>query len=135
LNKAVYLSPEFQALWDRIKYKTTFRVDFDTNALIEKCAEEIKVNLQVGKARFTYRKAKTEIDRWRAYTEGSETTSVYESRAFDLPDLITYLQNETNLTRAPLLPLSTKVAAWSFKNNQKFIEQAANTIKAIHVCL
>ena len=133
LNKAVYLSPEFQALWDRIKYKTTFRVDFDTNALIEKCAEEIKVNLQVGKARFTYRKAKTEIDRSGVHTQQvQETTSVYESRAFDLPDLITYLQNETNLTRRTIVAIINKSGRLeSFKNNpQKFIEQSANIIKS-----
>ncbi|MDX1750965.1 MAG: DEAD/DEAH box helicase family protein [Methylophaga sp.] len=133
LNKAVYLSPEFQALWDRIKYKTTFRVDFDTNALIEKCAEEIKINLQVGKARFTYRKAKTEIDRGGVHTDQvQETTSVYESRAFDLPDLITYLQNETNLTRRTIVAIVNKSGRLeSFKNNpQKFIEQAANIIKS-----
>lgn len=133
LNKAVYLSPEFQTLWDRIKYKTTFRVDFDTNALIEKCAEEIKINLQVGKARFTYRKAKTEIDRGGVHTEQvQETTSVYESRAFDLPDLITYLQNETNLTRRTIVAIINKSGRLeSFKNNpQKFIEQAANIIKS-----
>ncbi|BDD28782.1 type III restriction endonuclease subunit R [Escherichia coli] len=133
LNKAVYLSPEFQALWDRIKYKTTFRVDFDTNALIEKCAEEIKVNLQVGKARFTYRKAKTEIDRSGVHTQQvQETTRVYESRAFDLPDLITYLQNETNLTRRTIVSIINKSGRLeSFKNNpQKFIEQSANIIKS-----
>ncbi|TPE52016.1 type III restriction endonuclease subunit R [Maribrevibacterium harenarium] len=133
LNKAVYLSPEFQALWDRIKYKTTFRVDFDTNALIEKCAEEIKINLQVGKARFTYRKAKTEIDQGGVHTEQvQETTSVYESRAFDLPDLVTYLQNETNLTRRSIVAIINKSGRLeSFKNNpQKFIEQAANIIKS-----
>ncbi|MFB1761231.1 type III restriction-modification system endonuclease [Salmonella enterica subsp. enterica] len=133
LNKAVYLSPEFQALWDRIKYKTTFRVDFDTNALIEKCAEEIKINLQVGKARFTYRKAKTEIDRGGVHTQQvQETTSVYESRAFDLPDLITYLQNETNLTRRTIVAIINKSGRLeSFKNNpQKFIEQAGNIIKS-----
>lgn len=133
LNKAVYLSPEFQALWDRIKYKTTFRVDFDTNALIEKCAEEIKVNLQVGKARFTYRKAKTEIDRSGVHTQQvQETTRVYESRAFDLPDLITYLQNETNLTRRTIVAIINKSGRLeSFKNNpQKFIEQSANIIKS-----
>lgn len=133
LNKAVYLSSEFQALWDRIKYKTTFRVDFDTNALIEKCAEEIKINLQVGKARFTYRKAKTEIDRGGVHTEQvQETTSVYESRAFDLPDLITYLQNDTNLTRRTIVAIINKSERLeSFKNNpQKFIEQAANIIKS-----
>lgn len=133
LNKAVYLSPEFQALWDRIKYKTTFRVDFDTNALIESCAQEIKINLQVGKARFTYRKAKTEIDRGGVHTEQvQETTSVYESRAFDLPDLITYLQNETNLMRRTIVAIINKSGRLeSFKNNpQKFIEQAANIIKS-----
>jgi type III restriction enzyme len=133
LNKAVYLSPEFQALWDRIKYKTTFRVDFDTNALIEKCAEEIRINLQAGKARFTYRKAKTEIDRGGVHTQQvQETTSVYESRAFDLPDLITYLQNETNLTRRTIVAIINKSGRLeSFKNNpQKFIEQAANIIKS-----
>lgn len=133
LNKAVYLSPEFQALWDRIKYKTTFRVDFDTNALIEKCAEEIKINLQVGRARFTYRKAKTEIDRGGVHTQQvQETTSLYESRSFDLPDLITYLQNETNLTRRTIVAIINKSGRLeSFKNNpQKFIEQAANIIKS-----
>lgn len=133
LNKVVYLSPEFQAQWDRIKYKTAFRVDFDTNALIDKCAEEIKINLQVGKARFTYRKAKTEIDRGGVHTQQvQETTSVYESRAFDLPDLITYLQNETNLTRRTIVAIINKSGRLeSFKNNpQKFIEQAANIIKS-----
>lgn len=133
LNKAVYLSPEFQTLWDRIKYKTTFRVDFDTNALIERCAEEMKINLQVGKARFTYRKAKTEIDRGGVHTQQvQETTSVYESRAFDLPDLITYLQNETNLTRRTIVAIINKSGRLeSFKNNpQKFIEQVANIIKS-----
>ncbi|WP_240474875.1 type III restriction-modification system endonuclease [Rheinheimera baltica] len=133
LNKAVYLSADFQALWDRIKYKTTFRVDFDTNALIDKCAEEIKINLQVGKARFTYRKAKTEIDRGGVHTEQvQETTSVFESRAFELPDLITYLQNETNLTRRTIVAIINKSGRLeSFKNNpQKFIEQAALIIKS-----
>lgn len=133
LNKAVYLSSEFQVLWDRIKYKTTFRVDFDSSALIEKCAEEIKINLQVGKARFTYRKAKTEIDRGGIHTEQvQETTSVYESRAFDLPDLITYLQNETNLTRRTIVAIINKSGRLeSFKNNpQKFIEQVGNIIKS-----
>ena len=91
LNKAVFLSEEFKQLWDRIKYRTTFRVDFDVAALTAKCAEEIKANLQVGKARFIYRKAKAEIDRGGVHAQQvQETASVYESRSFELPDLITY---------------------------------------------
>ena len=132
LNKAVFLSKEFKELWDRIKYKTTFRVDFDVDALASKCAEEIKANLQVGKARFIYRKAKTEIDRGGVHAEQvQETASVYESRSFELPDLITYLQNETNLTRRTIVKIINDSGRLeSFKNNpQKFIEQVSTIIQ------
>jgi len=132
LNKAVFLSPEFKELWDRIKYKTTFRVDFDVAALATKCAEEIKANLQVGKARFIYRKAKAEIDRGGVHSEQvQETASVYESRSFELPDLITYLQNETNLTRRTIVKIINDSGRLeSFKNNpQKFIEQVSTIIQ------
>jgi type III restriction enzyme len=36
-RQAVLLSPEFKALWDRIKHKTTYRVLFDNEKLIERC--------------------------------------------------------------------------------------------------
>src|SRR5690606_5489328 len=34
LNKEVYLSPEFRELWDRIKPRTTYRVEFETDQLV-----------------------------------------------------------------------------------------------------
>lgn len=132
LNKTVFLSPDFKALWDRIKYKTTFRVNFDVSALATKCAKEIKENLQVGKARFIYRKAKTEIDRGGVHVNQiQEATNVYESQSFELPDLITYLQNETNLTRRTIVKIINDSGRLeSFKNNpQKFIEQVSTIIK------
>lgn len=132
LKRAVLESAEFKALWDRIKFKTTFRVEFDSQALIEKCAAEIQGNLVVGKARFVYRKAKTAIDRGGVHAEAMvESTSVYEARDFELPDLVTYLQNETNLTRRSIIDIVKKSGRLSeFKNNpQKFIEQVAGIIK------
>lgn len=132
LNKAVYLSPEFQELWERIKYKTSFRVDFDVEKLIQVCASEIKSSLQVGKARFIYRKSKVEIDKGGVHVEDNAgVASTYGAQSFELPDLITYLQNETNLTRRTIVRIinqSGRLA--SFKNNpQKFIEQVGNIIK------
>ena len=41
LNKERFLSPEFKDLWDRIKYKTTFRVNFDPAALAGECAKAL----------------------------------------------------------------------------------------------
>ncbi len=63
LNKAVFLSDEFKQLWERIKYKTTFRVDFDSKKLIEKCADQIRKTLIVGRARFITRTATLDMDR------------------------------------------------------------------------
>jgi len=132
LNKAVFLSQEFEDLWDRIKYRTTFRVDFDVEKLILKCSEEIKGNLQVGKARFVYRKAKIEKDQGGVHAEKiQETASIYEARTYELPDLITYLQNETNLTRRTIVKIINDSGRLeSFKRNpQKFIEQVGSIIQ------
>jgi len=132
LNKAVFLSPEFKELWERIKYKTTFRVDFDAGALATKCTEEIRANLQVGKARFIYRKSKVDIDRGGVHVEEDPGIgSTFDSKSFELPDLITYLQNETNLTRRSIVKIINDSGRLeSFKNNpQKFIEQVSTIIK------
>jgi type III restriction enzyme len=132
LNKAVYLGEEFKALWDRIKYKTTFRVDFNCEALTAQCADEIAKTLVVGKARFIYRKSKAVIDRGGVQMEDpTQSTHLYESRDFQLPDLISYLQNETNLTRKTLVEIIQRSGRLQdFKNNpQKFIEGVANIIK------
>ena len=132
LKRAVLESVEFKALWDRIKYKTTFRVDFDSEELIRKCAEEIHNSLAVGRARFTYRKAVAEIDRGGIHAEEvMEREGVFESQDYELPDIITYLQNETNLTRRTLVEILKQCGKLEdFKNNpQKFIEQASAIIK------
>ncbi len=132
VKRAVLESEEFKALWDRIKFKTTFRVDFDPEKLITKCAEEISTGLVVGKARFVYRKSQAEITRGGvAMADPTQSIHVYEARDFELPDLLTYLQNETNLTRKTLVAILKQSGTLpKFKNNpQKYIEQVAATIK------
>ncbi|TCK58424.1 type III restriction-modification system endonuclease [Seleniivibrio woodruffii] len=131
LNKAVFMSEEFKILWDKIKFKTTYRVNFDVDRLVEDCVQEIKNNLNVGKARFIYRKAVAEIDRGGVHVgTPHESASSYESTAFELPDLITYLQNTTNLTRKTIVQIiaeSDRLDAFK-RNPQKYIEQVANII-------
>ncbi|MFH2045020.1 MAG: DEAD/DEAH box helicase family protein [Pseudomonadota bacterium] len=132
LNKAVYLSDDFQQLWEKIKYKTTFRVDFDPKKLIEKCADEINKTLIVGRTRFITRTATLDVDRGGVNAqEVYETMSVYNDRDYDLPDLVSYLQNETNLTRRSIVAiLKASGRLQDFKNNpQKFIEQVTSIIK------
>lgn len=132
LNKAVFLGQEFKDLWERVKYRTTFRVDFDSEKLIEKCAEEIQKSLVVGRARFITRKARLEVDCGGVQAEPvRESTAVYEARDYHLPDVVGYLQNETNLKRRTLVEIMKRSnRLQDFKNNpQKYIEQMSAIIR------
>jgi type III restriction enzyme len=132
LNKKVYLSEEFKALWDRIKYKTTYRVQFDEAALIDACAKEIREHLLVGKPRFRYTKAGVDITQGGVGADVmEESTFVYDPKDFELPDIVSYLQNETNLTRRAIVQILTgSDKLEQFRNNpQKFIEQVLGMIR------
>jgi len=132
LNKAVFLGEEFKQLWERIKYRTTFRVDFDCTKLIAQCADEIAKKLVVGKARFVYRKSVATIDRGGVQmTEAVQSVHVYDARDYELPDVLGYLQNETKLTRRTLVEIMIRSGRLEdFKRNpQKYIEQVSVIIK------
>jgi len=88
LNKAVYLGEDFKQLWNKIKYKTTFRLDFDVNDLIEKCAQYIKNHLIVGKTKFIYEKDKIKI--LKSGIEGGDN-HYYAQELFENEELTGYL--------------------------------------------
>jgi len=136
LNKEVYLSEEFKNLWEQIKYKTTYRVDFDVEKLIDECAKHIANDLTVGKIKYLYSKATNKIT--KAGVEIVEDTIKNdplnsEIIDFELPDIVTYLQNETNLTRKNIVDILIKSEKLQgFKNNpQKFIDGAIKIIKKV----
>ena len=132
LNKQRYLSPEFKELWDKVKYKTTFSVDFDTEELIKVCVDEIKRNVnidvikqQYSKANLDYTKAGIIAEETDKYNEKSVATK------FNLPDIITYLQNKTQLTRRTIVKiLKRSDKLQDFKNNpQKFMDEVSEIIQ------
>ncbi len=132
LNKRRYLSPEFKELWDKVKYKTTYSVKFDTEELIEKCSEEVMKSLKVDKAKLVYTKAQIDINAGGTNAEEKDRTAVViENAMFTLPDIITFLQNETNLTRKTIVEiLKRSKRLEEFKNNpQKFMDEVSAIIR------
>jgi len=132
INKRRFLSPEFKELWDRIKYKTTFSVDFNTEELVKICAKEIKDNLRVDKAKLIFTKADIDINKGGTIVKESDRYGyVVEDAGYKLPDIITYLQNETNLTRKTIVRiLKESKRLDAFKNNpQKFMDEVSSIIK------
>ena len=131
-RQAVLHSPEFKALWDRIKHKTTYRVQFDNERLIEKCIRAVQEAPPIPKTRLQWRKADLAIG--QAGVEATErmgsATVVINESDIELPDLLTDLQDRTQLTRRSLQRILTGSRRLDdFKRNpQVFIELTAEAI-------
>jgi type III restriction enzyme len=131
-RQAVLRSDEFRALWDRIKHKTTYRVHFDNEQLLRECTKAIRNAPPITKTRLRWRKADLAIG--RAGVEATETSSsahiVIEENDIELPDLVTDLQDKTQLTRRSIVRiLNDSERLNDFKRNpQQFIELVADAI-------
>ncbi|MCL4782885.1 MAG: DEAD/DEAH box helicase family protein [Bryobacterales bacterium] len=131
-RKAILHSPEFRALWDRIKHKTTYRVQFDNEKLISDCTDAIRKGPPVTKTRVQIRKADLAIGRGGVSAEETASAApiVIEESDIELPDVLTDLQDKTQLTRRSLARILTgSLRLDDFKRNpQQFIEIATECI-------
>jgi type III restriction enzyme len=131
-RQAVLHSEEFQALWDRIKHKTTYRVQFDNEKLVAECAEAIRKCPPITKTRVQIRKADLAIGRGGVSSEETTVAApiIIQETDIELPDLLTDLQDKTQLTRRSLVRILTGSGRLDdFKRNpQQFIELATESV-------
>jgi type III restriction enzyme len=132
LKKEVALTPEFLGLWNRIKPKTTYRVEFETDELIRRGVSAIKKmeKIEVPKIRVTA--GQVGIVRGGIITTAqtsAEEHLPYGSRP--VPDVLAYLQNETELTRSTLVRILKESGRLEefFKNPQRFMDTVASILK------
>lgn len=131
-GKAIYLSDQFKALWDRIKHQTTYRVQFDNAKLVADCIAALQKAPVIAKARLQWRKADISIGKAgvAAMEKAGAATVVLDEADIELPDLLTDLQDRTQLTRRTIVSILTGSGRLhDFKRNpQQFIELTAETI-------
>ena len=131
-RRAVIRSEEFRALWNRIKHKTTYRVRFNNEMLISTCAEAVRNAPPVPKASVTIRKADLAIGQGGVVALETATTAPVAIDEGDvvLPDLLTDLQDRTQLTRrslARILIESERLDDFR-RNPQAFIEATSEIV-------
>ncbi len=132
LKKEVTLSPEFQALWERIKPRTTYRVEFETEALVRRAVDAIRRMEKIVAPRIRVAAGQVQVGKGGVTTRA---TSVAEERPAygvrGLPDLLAYLQNETELTRSTLVRILDESGRLSdvFENPQRFLDGVAAILK------
>ena len=133
LNKAVYHSEDFLELWEKIKYKTVYTINFDSDELIQNAIREIQKMKKIDKPRLISRKdVISSMDRLTGLETATlrEVVEDYVMEEHVLPDVITELQNRTNLTRKTIVKILLSCKRLDdFKNNpQKFIEEVSRII-------
>lgn len=131
-RRAVLDSEQFRELWNRIKHKTTYRVMFDNDELIRKCTQAIGDAQPVAKTRLQWRKADLSIGESGVRAKETATSDhiTIEESDLELPDLLTELQDKTDLTRRSLatILIGTERLDDFKKNPQQFITICAESI-------
>lgn len=135
--------PEFKALWKRIRPKSVYVVDFDTDELVNKAIASINRNLHVPKIFFKVETgAMDEIKSKDSLLDGSafskSKSSTYDSSkqirvgSSVKYDLIGKLVGETGLTRKAVVAILTGIEKPVFEqfkfNPEEFIIKAAALI-------
>lgn len=132
LRKQIQLSPEFKTLWERIKFRTTYRVEFQTEDLINRSTAAIKHLDPIEPPRISVTAGKIEVGKGGVFATAvsvAEERIVYDSQM--TPDILGYLQNETELTRltlAQILKQSGRLNEF-FNDPQRFMDAVARVIK------
>ena len=134
--KEVLLSPDFQELWERIKHRTRYRVSFDTAELIDRVLSRIRRIESIRPPRVVTTVVEVDISEAGISADKQIATRVRDVDSVKvLPDILTFLQKETELTRhtlAKILKQSGRLAEFKV-NPQAFMAAVTKEIShALH---
>ena len=131
LRKEVYLSDDFKALWNKIKHRTRYRVAFDTDELIYKAVERIKNLAPIQPPEIATTVVEVDISEAGVSADRQIATRRRDvSPVTILPDILNFLQKETELTRYALVKIlkqSGRLPAFKV-NPQVFMAAVAKEI-------
>jgi type III restriction enzyme len=105
LNKELYANPEFEEFWRTISQRTTYRVALNRHEIIKESVNKIKSEQPIQPLRVQVTRAGLKLVRGGAKTSETASRSATLSGSYQLPDIITELQEATSLTRKTLVDI------------------------------
>ncbi|MFH2069642.1 MAG: DEAD/DEAH box helicase family protein [Elusimicrobiota bacterium] len=135
LKKNYSLDPNFIELWNKIKFRTTYRVNYDTEELIKTASISIKNMTEVKKP--VIKSVKTGVDMVRegivGHQLGVRIFDKTDSVISGIPDILGYIQGKTELTRSTILRILKESERLEdvFKNPQLFLDMVVVEIKNV----
>ncbi|WP_075889924.1 restriction endonuclease [Actinomyces provencensis] len=132
LNKQLYSTPEFEEFWETISQKTTYRVKVERKQLIENAIRALREAPKIDALRIQVTRAGVKVLRGGAKGEELGTRSADLKGSYDLPDIITELQEATSLTRKTIVDILIGIGRLGefIGNPNDFIAMAKRVLKA-----
>ena len=136
-RKGFQLDENFKALWDRIKYRTTYRVEYDTATLIDKAAQAVKDMGRVDKPSFHIETAEISVDKAKGVTPIQKAGRMVraEGGVDFVPDILSYVQSHerARLTRDTVYEILRRSGRLgdALKNPQMFADKATDSIEGV----
>ncbi len=132
VRKNVLLDEEFKALWARISQRTRYRIRIDTDALVRTAVARIVAAPAILPPVISIEVAEVEVGQAGVEVGGIRRTEMRTvERAYAIPDILAYLQNETELTRYTLVRILNEGGRLQelAVNPQAFITMATQAIQ------
>lgn len=105
LKKNYQFNEMFLDLWNKIKHKTIYKVNYATDKLISDSVEKIKNLQEIKKPVLVSEKVGIGIvkEGVKTYLKGTSLPKEIEESIKIIPDIISYIQSKTELTRSTIL--------------------------------
>jgi type III restriction enzyme len=130
-KKGIELDEGFKALWERISPQTSYSVEYQTDILVVNAVKAIKAMEKINPMRVHLSEAELTTARAGVLTDvirESADTVLFRGA---VPDVIAYLQAETELTRSTIVRIlkESKRLPEFLVNPQKFMDAVAAILK------
>lgn len=106
------LTEDFISLWNKIKYKSSYQVNFNTDRFLEDVVNGTAFldglkSIETKKIDFTFKKSTLDLNKSGVKVElkADSKMSTTNKIQYQIPDIISYLQNKTHLTRKTIVKL------------------------------
>jgi type III restriction enzyme len=131
-RKGFEADPKFLEIWENLKKKTTYRVDYKTETLITLASKSIKDLPKIKAPSIRSTKVSIKMSEEGVDTQyRGEKVDSYDGYSWKIPDILGYIQGKTELTRSTIQAILSESERIGdiLINPQLFLDLSTQTIK------
>ncbi|MGI6664372.1 MAG: DEAD/DEAH box helicase family protein [Christensenellaceae bacterium] len=133
-KKQALLSPEFKAIWERIKYKTLYRVQMDMDSFIATATAHLKMMQPIQRSRMVASTAIYDVKKTGVTYEETHSRAInVAEQSLSIPNILYMLQDALQLdlkTIMTILKESGRIEDF-INNPERFAEEAIEIIRDV----